>query len=77
MQQSNFHRSHSLTYKNGYSQAFLPTHGIGGQPIDYNQLSDSELDALAKFNPTLTYGQAKPAPPAAFVPSHVVWDKKV
>lgn len=72
-----FHRSHSLNYRNGYA---LPTHpevGIGGEPIIYNQLSEQELDELANFNPTLTYGQAKEAPPEGFVPGHVAWDKKV
>lgn len=51
--------------------------GIGGEPIVYNQLSEQELDELANFNPTLTYGQAKQAPPEDFVPGHVAWDKKV
>lgn len=55
----------------------LPERGIGGEPIHYNQLSDQELDELANFNPTLTYGQAKQAPPEDFVPGHVAWDKKV
>jgi hypothetical protein len=32
---------------------------------------------LANYNPTLTYGQAKQAPPEDFVPGHVAWDKKV
>lgn len=43
----------------------------------YNQLSEQELDELANFNPTLTYGQAKQAPPEDFVPAHKAWDKKV
>ena len=55
----------------------MPTRGIGGRPINYNQLSDAELDELANYKPTLTYGQAKQAPPSAFIPAHVVWDKKV
>lgn len=72
-----YHRSHSLNYKNGYAVPILPERGIGGEPIHYNQLSDQELDELANFNPTLTYGQAKQAPPEDFVPGHVAWDKKV
>lgn len=72
-----YHRSHSLNYKNGYSIPTLPTSGIGGEPIMYNQLSEQELDELANFNPTLTYGQAKQAPPEDFVPAHKAWDKKV
>ena len=50
---------------------------MGGIPIQFNQLSESELDELANFKPTLTYGQAKQAPPEDFVPGHVAWDKKV
>lgn len=77
MQRQKYHRSHSLNYKNGYATQCLPTVGIGGVPIKYNQLSEQELDELANFNPTLTYGQAKQAPPEDFVPGHVAWDKKV
>ena len=54
-----------------------PTVGIGGEAIEHNQLNEQELDELANFNPTLTYGQAKQAPPEDFVPGHVAWDKKV
>lgn len=74
---SRYHRSQSLGYKNGYAVPVHPTVGIGGVPIPYNQLSEQELDELANYNPTLTYGQAKQAPPADFVPAHVAWDKKV
>lgn len=74
---SKYHRSHSLSYKNGYAIPTHPTVGIGGTPIPYNQLSEQELDELANYNPTLTYGQAKQAPPEDFIPAHVAWDKKV
>ncbi|KAK3580258.1 hypothetical protein CHS0354_012787 [Potamilus streckersoni] len=74
---SKFHRSHSLNYKNGYAIPSLPMAGIGGEPLIHNQLSEQELDELANYNPTLTYGQAKQAPPEDFVPAHVAWDKKV
>jgi len=43
----------------------------------YNQLSQAELDELANKVPTLTYGQAKQAPPETFVPAHLAFDKKV
>ncbi|XP_052097106.1 EF-hand domain-containing protein 1-like [Mytilus californianus] len=72
-----YHRSHTLNYKNGYSIPGRPEVGIGGEPIVYNQLSEQELDDLANYSPTLTYGQAKQAPPEDFVPGHVAWDKKV
>ena len=77
LQRSRYHRSHSLNYKNGYALPSHPEVGIGGDPIVHNQLSEQELDELANFNPTLTYGQAREAPPEDFVPGHVAWDKKV
>ncbi|XP_071118908.1 EF-hand domain-containing protein 1-like [Haliotis cracherodii] len=72
-----YHRPHSLGYKNGYAIQKRPEVGIGGETILHNQLNEAELDELANFNPTLTYGQAKQAPPEDFVPGHVAWDKKV
>jgi len=54
-----------------------PTVGVGGVAIPYNQLSEQELDELAAYNPTLTYGQAKQAPPEEFIPAYVAFDKKV
>lgn len=42
-----------------------------------NQPSQAELDELSNTGPTLTYGQAKKAPPSGFVPAHVAFDKKV
>lgn len=74
---ANYHRSQSLGFKNGYSIPIRPTVGIGGVPIPHNQLNEQELDELANFKPTLTYGQAKQAPPEDYIPAHVAWDKKV
>lgn len=74
---SKYHRSQSLGYRNGYALQKRPEVGIGGVAIPYNQLSEQELDDLANYTPTLTYGQAKQAPPEDFVPAHVAWDKKV
>lgn len=51
--------------------------GLGGERLKYNQLSEAELDELANKMPTLTYGQAKQAPPETFVPAHLAFDKKV
>ncbi|XP_069461843.1 EF-hand domain-containing protein 1 isoform X2 [Ambystoma mexicanum] len=72
-----FHRSQTLEYRNGFSRSLLPTVGIGRDPITANQLSQAELDELANKRPTLTYGQAKIAPPSDFIPAHVAFDKKV
>ncbi|XP_070534018.1 EF-hand domain-containing protein 1-like [Ptychodera flava] len=74
---SKYHLAHSLDYKNGYSIPARPEIGIGGEPLPVNQLSESELDELANLRPTLTYGQAKQAPPEDFIPAHVAFDKKV
>lgn len=54
-----------------------PTVGYGGERIQFNQLSEGELDELAKKMPTLTYGEPKQAPPELFVPGHLAFDKKV
>ena len=74
---SKFHRSQTLGYTNGYAIPARPEVGIGGTPIKYNQLDEQELEELAHYRPTLTYGQAKQAPPEDFIPAHVAWDKKV
>lgn len=76
-QVTNFHKSHTLGYTNGYAVLKRPTLGPGGVPLPYNQLSEQDLDELAGYNPTLTYGQAKQAPPEEFVPAYVAFDKKV
>uniref|UniRef100_A0A2I3GFL0 EF-hand domain-containing protein 1 n=1 Tax=Nomascus leucogenys TaxID=61853 RepID=A0A2I3GFL0_NOMLE len=72
-----FHRSQTLGYRNGYAIVRRPTVGIGGDRLQFNQLSQTELDELASKAPVLTYGQPKQAPPADFVPAHVAFDKKV
>jgi len=77
LQRVKYHRAQTLDYRNGYALKTAPSYGIGGDPINYNQLSEKELDELAAYNPTLTYGQAKAAAPPPFVPSYVSLDKKV
>ena len=76
-QKRSYHRSQSLGYKNGYALAKRPEVGIGGEPLEVNQLSLAELEELNNKRPTLTYGQAKQAPPEDFIPAHVAFDKKV
>ena len=76
-QKTRFHVSNTLKYRNGYPQQHPPTVGLGGERLKYNQLSEAELDELANKVPTLTYGQAKQAPPETFVPAHLAFDKKV
>ncbi|ELV09923.1 EF-hand domain-containing protein 1 [Tupaia chinensis] len=72
-----FHRSQTLGYRNGYAVTRRPTVGIGGDRLQVNQLSQADLDELAKKAPILTYGQPKQAPPPDFIPAHVAFDKKV
>ncbi|XP_009869295.1 PREDICTED: EF-hand domain-containing protein 1, partial [Apaloderma vittatum] len=74
---TSFHRSQTLGYKNGFAFSRLPTVGIGRERLYVNQLSQAELDELSKTRPTLTYGPAKKAPPPAFIPAHVAFDKKI
>ena len=67
----------TLDFKNGFDMKYKPNIGIGGEPLHYNALSEADLNELANFKPTLTYGQAKQAPPEEFIPAHVAFDKKV
>ncbi|THD18666.1 EF-hand domain-containing protein 1 [Fasciola hepatica] len=76
--QTNFHLSNTLSYKNGYQVPKpYPQYGIGGRPLKVNQLTEAELDELANFQPSLTYGKTRQAPPSEFTPAHVALDKKV
>ena len=69
--------SQSLGFKNGYALPSRPLHGVGGEPLLVNQLTDDALDELANTQPTLTYGTGSKAAPVEFVPAHVAFDKKV
>uniref|UniRef100_UPI00398E8097 EF-hand domain-containing protein 1 n=1 Tax=Pristiophorus japonicus TaxID=55135 RepID=UPI00398E8097 len=74
---SKFHRGQTFSYKNGIAIPAVPKVGIGGEPLHVNQPSLSDVDELANKRPTLTYGQARQAPPSDFIPGHVAFDKKV
>uniref|UniRef100_A0A095AMX0 EF-hand domain-containing protein 1 n=1 Tax=Schistosoma haematobium TaxID=6185 RepID=A0A095AMX0_SCHHA len=76
--QTNFHLSHTLDMKNGlrYAKAY-PEVGIGGRPLKVNQLNEEELDELANFQPTLTYGRTKQSLVSEFIPAHVAFYNKV
>ncbi len=76
-QKARFHRPQTLDWKNGYVVPTVPSSGIGGDPIPVNELSKAELDELANFKPSLTYGQEVQSPPESFAPASVVFDKKV
>jgi len=74
---SRHHVPQTLDFKNGFALKHKPQVGIGGEPLHYNALTEDDLNELANFKPTLTYGQAKQAPPEEFIPAHVAFDKKV
>ena len=67
----------TLGYRNGYALPSRPAFAVGGEPLPHNQLTEEELDELAKTRPTMTYGQPKEPAPKEFVPAHVAFDKKV
>jgi len=78
--QTKFHVSNSLNFKNGYALQNLPEHGIGGVPLPKPQLTQAELDELSSFKPELTYGQERLdalLDDSKFVPAHCAFDKKV
>lgn len=54
-----------------------PKYTVGGEPLQFNQLTEAELDELASARPTLTYGNATKPAPVEFIPAHVAFDKKV
>lgn len=76
-QKNSFRVSQTLTYRNGYALPSRPAFAVGGEPLPHNQVTEEELDELAKTRPTMTYGQPKEPAPKEFVPAHVAFDKKV
>lgn len=76
-QKNRFHVAQTLTYRNGYALPSRPAFAVGGEPLPHNQVTEEELDELAKTRPTMTYGQPKEPAPKEFVPAHVAFDKKV
>ena len=77
LQKVNYHVSQTLGYRNGYRIPRRPEVAVGGMTLRYNQLSVDEVQELANYNPTLTYGCAKQAMPEEYIPSTVAFDKKV
>jgi len=77
--QTKFHVSNTLNFKNGYALQNLPEHGIGGVPLPKPQLTQAEIDELSNFKPELTYGQdaLDELTESNFVPAHMAFDKKV
>lgn len=70
--------SHTLSYKNGFQiPKAYPEVGIGGKHINPNTLTEQDLNELANFQPSLTYGKTKQAPPVEFIPACLAFDKKL
>lgn len=55
----------------------FPTVGIGGYPINDNQLNEDELNDCLNTHSILTYGRTKPPLLKEFIPDYVAFDKKV
>ncbi|CAF4069854.1 unnamed protein product, partial [Adineta steineri] len=75
--QSNFHVSHTLDVKNGHRVTKWPQVGLGGTRINYNQISEDELELLRNYKPELVYGKNVVGVPDKFVPATLAFDKKV
>ncbi|CAF3034459.1 unnamed protein product [Rotaria sp. Silwood2] len=75
--QTNFHVSHTLDVKNGHRVTKWPQVGLGGTRINYNQISEDELELLRNYRPELLYGKAVAQTPDKFVPATLAFDKKV
>ncbi len=71
------HISQTLGYRNGYRTSKHPEFGPGSDRLNYNQLTEPELELLKNYQPSMVYGRAKPEPPDNFVPATVAFDKKV
>ncbi|XP_031437343.1 EF-hand domain-containing protein 1 isoform X2 [Clupea harengus] len=74
---SAFHKSQTLSYKNGFALPQRPNVGIGQEPLLSEQLSLNEAKQVPYEIPSLTYGSVAKSRPLDFIPAHVVYDKKV
>jgi hypothetical protein len=66
-----------LGFKNGHRLSKNPQFGPGGDRLNYNQLTETEIALLQNYKPSLIYGRSKPEAPDNFVPATVAYDKKV
>ncbi|XP_030638808.1 EF-hand domain-containing protein 1 [Chanos chanos] len=72
-----FHRSQTLSYKNGYALSRRPTVGIGQTALASEQLRLNEINTLINLTPAVTLDSDTRSPRLEFVPAHVLYDKKV
>lgn len=66
-----------MGFRNGYRTNKQPEFGSGGERLVNNQLTESEIELLKNYQPSIVYGRTKPEPPNNFVPATVAYDKKV
>ncbi|XP_035473965.2 EF-hand domain-containing protein 1 isoform X1 [Scophthalmus maximus] len=74
---SDYHRSQTLGYRNGYALSRRPNVGIGQDPLLSEQLRNQEFSKLTLETADITYGPFEKSLPDEFVPAHVALDKKV
>ncbi|KAG5277364.1 hypothetical protein AALO_G00116690 [Alosa alosa] len=77
IKKSAFHKSQTLSYKNGYALPQRPKVGIGQEPLLSTQLSLNESKQVPSGTPSVSYGSAAKSRSLNFMPSHVLYDKKV
>lgn len=77
-QKKRYHRCQTLGFRNGVPSKTQPRYKVGGvELLDYNVISESDMNLMASYDPTLIYGQAKACAGEPFVPAFVELDKKV
>ncbi|XP_069370828.1 EF-hand domain-containing protein 1-like isoform X2 [Paralichthys olivaceus] len=74
---SAFHRSQTLTYKNGFALPRDPTVSIGQDPLLSEQVIQQEINKRTFKTPDMTHGSSYKSPLKQFVPAYVTLDKKV
>lgn len=65
------------TEREGERDEFIDVFSSGGQRINYNQISEDEVELLRNYRPELVYGKAVVETPDKFVPATLAFDKKV
>ncbi len=77
VQRTNFIVPRTLSFKNGHRVIQLPRFGIGQTYKPNVQLTEDERQILNNFQPELIYGKVRVRESRKFVPSTVIYDKKV
>ncbi|KAK5611875.1 hypothetical protein CRENBAI_007923 [Crenichthys baileyi] len=75
--QSAFHRSQTLSYRNGYPLPLRPSVGIGQEPLLSEQLTQQDINKLSFERPDIAYATNDQPQYEVFIPAHVALDKKI